>query len=248
MARRVAEFVQRRAVPVDRLEIGLRRRHLDVVLRRHIEGAFAADAEIDARRLDQRLDQAGLRCGRRDGKVVWQILALRDIEHGEALQERNGLRFLAGLLRALVLVVWNEAVGVDDGGAALALADMAAERQRLAEREPALDGETVLDDGAPKDQHIDSRILTAGSRVCRHRQRRLRRRRAPRLHPGDAARFELGDDLVGDVVVEARPVGAGASVAVMSGHRGSPRRAPGQQPRSVPVAQGQRPAVGVAFG
>jgi hypothetical protein len=127
----MAELMQSRAMPVDRLEVRLRRRHLDVVVRRHVEGAIAANAEVDTRRLDQRLDarldQAGLRRRRRDGKVVGQILALRDVEHGEALQERNGLRFLAGLLRALLLVVGNEAIGVDDSGTALAFADMAAE-------------------------------------------------------------------------------------------------------------------------
>jgi hypothetical protein len=133
----MAELMQGRAMPVDRLEIRLRRRHLNGVVRRHVEGAIAADAEVDTRRLDQRLDarldQAGLRRRRRDGKAVGQILALRDVEHGEALQERNRLRFLGGLLRALLFVVGDEAVGVDDGGAALALADMAAEGQRLAE-------------------------------------------------------------------------------------------------------------------
>jgi hypothetical protein len=44
----VTELMQRSAVPVDRLEIGLRRRDLYVVLRRHVEGPAAADAEIDA--------------------------------------------------------------------------------------------------------------------------------------------------------------------------------------------------------
>ena len=44
----VTELVERRAVPVDRLEIGLRRRDLHIVVRGHVEGAAAADAEIDA--------------------------------------------------------------------------------------------------------------------------------------------------------------------------------------------------------
>ena len=96
----VAELMQRRAVPVDRLEIGLRRRHLHIVLRRHIEGAIAADAEVDAGRLDQRfdarLDHAGRR-RRRDGRdLVGQILALIGVEDGEALEERDRLRVLAG--------------------------------------------------------------------------------------------------------------------------------------------------------
>ena len=37
-------------------------------------------------------------------------------------------------------------------------------------------------------------------------ERRLRRRGAPRLHPGHTAGLQLGDDLVGDFVIKARPV------------------------------------------
>jgi len=69
----VTELMQRRAVPVDRLEIGLRRRDLHIVMRWRVEGAAAADAEVDARRLDQRLDrgldQARLRWRRGDGEI-----------------------------------------------------------------------------------------------------------------------------------------------------------------------------------
>ena len=76
---------------------------------------------------------------------IRQTFALRQVEDGEALEERDRLRFLAGLLHPLLLVIRNEAVGIDDGGAVLALADIAAERQRLAEGDPALDREAVLD-------------------------------------------------------------------------------------------------------
>jgi hypothetical protein len=48
----------------------------------------------------------------------------------------------------------------------------------------------------------------------RHGQRRLRRGSAPGLHPGHAAGLKLGDDLVGDVVVEASPVLAGARASI----------------------------------
>jgi hypothetical protein len=50
------------------------------------------------------------------------------------------------------LVVWREAVGIDDCCAVLAFANIAAVAERLAECEPALTGEAVLDDGGPKDQ------------------------------------------------------------------------------------------------
>ena len=73
------------------------------------------------------LDQARLRRRRGNGEIFGQTLALGEVEDGEALQERDRLRFLAGLACPLLLVVGNEAVGVDDGRAVLALADIAAE-------------------------------------------------------------------------------------------------------------------------
>jgi hypothetical protein len=142
-------FMERRPVPIDGLEEGLGQRDLHIVVRGHVEGAAAADAEVNSRRFDQRLDpgldHAGLRRGRSDYEILRQTFALSQVEDGKAFQEWIRLRFFAGLLRALLLVVGNEAVGIDDGGAALALADVAAERQRLPKREPALNGETVLD-------------------------------------------------------------------------------------------------------
>ncbi len=69
----MTEFMQRRAMPVDRFEIDLRWRHLHIVMRWCVEGAAAADAEVDARRLDQRLDrgldQARLRRRRSDREI-----------------------------------------------------------------------------------------------------------------------------------------------------------------------------------
>ena len=78
------------------------------------------------------------RCG--DHEILRQTFALRQVEDGEALEERDRLRFLAGLSRPFLLVVGNEAVGIDDGGAVLALADVAAEAEGLAKRQPALAG------------------------------------------------------------------------------------------------------------
>ena len=63
MPRRMTEFMQRGAMPVDRLEIGLWRRDLHVIFGRSVEGAIAADTKGDASRLDQgfdrRLDKPG---------------------------------------------------------------------------------------------------------------------------------------------------------------------------------------------
>ena len=123
--------MQGRSMPVDRLEKRLGRRDHDIIVRRHIEGAVAADAEIDSARLDERLDprldQAGLRrrCGY--GEIFGQTLALRQVEDREPLKEGDGLGVFASLAGAPLLVVGNEAVGVDDSDAMLAPADMAAE-------------------------------------------------------------------------------------------------------------------------
>jgi hypothetical protein len=136
-----------------------------------------------------------------NGEIFGQPFALRQVEDGEALQERDRLGFLAGLACPLL-----EGVGVDDGGAVLALADIASERQRLAKRNPALNRKSVLDHRSPEDQHIDAGIEPAGGGVLRHGERRLRRRRSPGLDPGHAAGLKLADDLAGDFVVEARPV------------------------------------------
>lgn len=71
--------------------------------------------------------------------------------------------------------------------------------------------------GRPQDQNIQTAVLAAGRCVPPHRQRCLRRRRPPGLHPGRTAGFELGDDLVGDFVIEVRPIFAGARPTGMSG-------------------------------
>ena len=62
---------------------------------------------------------------------------------------------------------------------------------------------------------------------ARHGERRLRCRRAPGLHPRQTTGLQLGNDLGGDFIVEARPAGTGPSASGVSGHCGSPRRAPG---------------------
>ena len=85
-------------MPVDRLEIGLRRWHLHIVLRRHIEGAAAPDAEVDAgcldQRVDRRLDQIRRRRWRGNSESPGKPFALRQVEDREAFQERDRLRLL----------------------------------------------------------------------------------------------------------------------------------------------------------
>ncbi|RMC36600.1 HipA domain-containing protein [Paracoccus alkanivorans] len=137
---------------------------------------------------------------------------------------------LQGFGGAALFVFGHEAVGIDDGGAALALQDIAAERERLTEGEPALAGKVTFDHRAPQKQHVDPRIAPAGRGILRKAERRFRRSRAPGLNPRHAACLQLGDDLVGDLGVEIGPVTPGAGVSLVSGHRGSPRRAPRASP------------------
>ena len=78
---------------------------------------------------DRGLDQARRRWRRSGGDLLGQILALVRVENGKSLEEWDCLRFFAGLGRPPLFVVRHEAIGIDDGGAALALADVAAERR-----------------------------------------------------------------------------------------------------------------------
>ena len=69
----MTELMQSRAVPIDRLEVRLRRRNLNIILHWHVEGALATDAKVESGSFDQRFDlwlnQAWFR-GRRRGYEV----------------------------------------------------------------------------------------------------------------------------------------------------------------------------------
>jgi hypothetical protein len=136
MAAGVPKLVQGRAVRVDRFEIGLRRRDHHEVRARRVEGAVAADAEVDAGRPDQRFDarfdQARQRRRGNGRKVSRQVFALGGVEDGEPLEERDRGRFFTGFAGAALVVIRHKAVGIDDCGAVLALAHIAAKRERLA--------------------------------------------------------------------------------------------------------------------
>ena len=140
-------------MPVDRFEIGSRRRHLYEIARRVVVGARTADAEIRAGRRDQglgsRLNLAWWRRDHQSSDILGQAIALIRVKDGKALEKRDGTRLLAGLRGAPTFVVWGEAIGIDDGRSPLALSDMAAEPECLAEGKPALSRKAVLDNGTP---------------------------------------------------------------------------------------------------
>src|SRR5690606_30498668 len=163
MAGGVPQLVQGRPVPVDRFEIGQWRRHLNIIMYGNIEGLISANAEVDSGRPDQRLDpwldHVGRRWRRLDSNILRQALALRRVEHGEALEKRDAASFLPRLPRAALLILGREAVGINDGRAALTFPDITAERQGLAESQPMLGRIAVLNNGAPEDQNVNARIL-----------------------------------------------------------------------------------------
>src|SRR5450756_2018814 len=224
------QFVEGRAVPIDRFEVSRRRWHLHEIARRVVVGAPAADAEIRAGGGNQRLGAwLNLTWWRRDNRsrnLLGQAIALVGVEDGKALEKRDGAGLFASLCGAPAFVLRGEAIGIDDGRSPLALPDMAAEPERLAKGEPALSGEAALNNRPPQDQHVDPGISALRRGIARDRERRLDRRRPPRLHPRDTAGLQFGDDLVSDFGVKARAFLAAPSSRVDSGHRDSPRRAP----------------------
>ena len=199
-------LVADRSVPVDRLEKCLRRRHADEVTGDVVVSFVAADADGGADRADQflglRQDEAGVDRMHHGGDAVGQSLELLDAEYREALEERDCAWLLAPLLGAVARVVGDEAVGIDDRRAALALAHVTTKGKRLLEGKPALRGEALLDDCGPQHEDVDTGVGPTGGGIRRHPKRGAHSRRAPRLHPGQAAGLQLGDDLVGDLLVE----------------------------------------------
>ena len=128
----------------------------------------------------------------------------------KSLQKWDSLRFVTVFVRTTFLVLRHETIGVNNRGAAFALANVASERERLTEGEPALPCKPAFDYGSPEDQDVDSAVLSISRRVFRHRELRLRRGCSPGLDLGHTAGLKLGDDLIGDFVIEARPILAGA--------------------------------------
>jgi hypothetical protein len=145
--------------------------------------------------------------------AVIKVLALIGIEDREAFEERDRAPLVAVAFRTLAFVIRNEAVGIDNRRAVLAFADIAANAQGLAEGEPILASESSRDDGVPEDKYIHAGVSVPRGCILRHGKRRLRRRRSPRLDPRHTARFQLGDDLIGDFGIKACPVVTGTSAS-----------------------------------
>jgi hypothetical protein len=94
----MAELVADRAVPVDRLEKGRGRRHLNVIGARNVGGSIASDAQIGAGCADQplglRQDEVFGTRRRRRREIGRKIRALVTVENREALEERDRFGFV----------------------------------------------------------------------------------------------------------------------------------------------------------
>lgn len=214
----MGQFVQAGPVIVDLLEKGRLRRHLHIIMRRDIEGAVAADAEVDAARRDDRFrdrhDLAFGQRGRIGRKAGTQSLALRDVEDGKAFQEGNGLGVAAGFDGTRLFGLGYEAVGIDNGGAVLAFPDRTARFQCLAEGQPALRGKAMLDHRAPQDQHIDTGVMAGRQRIARQSGCGSAGT-SPRLHPRHAPCLQFGDDPCRHLVIQVRAGGRGRCVRLL---------------------------------
>ena len=94
------------------------------------------------------------------------------MEHREALQETNAAGVLAGRARLRLLGFGNKRVGVDNRRSLLALADIAAEPERLFEGQPALGGSALLDGSRPEQEDVDPGLGSSGRCVLGQTKRR----------------------------------------------------------------------------
>ena len=136
--------------------------------------------------------------------IFGKIYALIDVEHGEALQERDTSWLAVGadaILAPTTAILRHEAVGIADAGAALALADTAAKSHRLPICEPALCLIAVPEQRIPQNEDIDPRIASSGCGISGDTDRGIVS--LPGLDPGQASCLQLGNDRGGDVVVQA---------------------------------------------
>ena len=95
--------------------------------------------------------------------MLGKVIALIDVKDGIAAQEGDGrllvLRFASvGGDSPALLALWNEAIGVADGDAVLALAHCPAKAGGLPESEPALRGIAAFKKPPPQDEDIDPGI------------------------------------------------------------------------------------------
>jgi hypothetical protein len=156
----MTKLVQGGAIPVDLFAERLTRRHLHDILIGCIIGDRSSDPKVSAAGRDQRFGTRhdvgfgwqSRRCRHRLG----QSLALVDIEHGEALEKRNGPRVAILVMGPGLFALGCEAIGITNGHAFLATFDGPASQLRLPKGKPALRTEPTVDHGSPQYEHVNS--------------------------------------------------------------------------------------------
>src|SRR3546814_11791189 len=99
------------------------------------------------------------------------------------------------------------------------------------------------DDRIPERENIDSAVSAIADGIVRHANRC--RGGAPGLNPGNPSLFQLGDDSLGNLLIEVRPLAARSGGSCVARHRESPRRAGSEplSPRSTRLGQAARPVL-----
>ena len=194
------------AVIVDLVGKGRLRWQLHEILRRHIEGAIPANADVCAGRLYQgfglRHDFPLRQGGVQPVEVFGQSITLGNVEHAVAFEKRDRDCVTAFGDGVLLLVFGDETVGIADDLTALTLAHIAAKALGLAVGQPNLGRISLLDHRTPQQQDVDPRIGLAGNRIDRKSDLASGVLAIPWLHPRQAACLKLGNDLVRDGLVE----------------------------------------------
>ena len=128
-----------------------------------------------------------------------QAFDLLDIEHGIGFEERDG--FLCILSRLLIRAAAGHGAGIHNRAAALALADMGVQFQRLPEGHPDRSAVAFGDRLAPQHQHIDPLIgqTVRPQGPCDAPRRVLG---VPWLHPWPDPLLQTRHNLIGDVFVK----------------------------------------------
>ena len=199
------ELVERSPVPIDRRMKRRLRGHLHVIQTWRVERLATTDANIGTAVADHPVGfgnhQHRIGQGRDGGQLLGQTLALVDIEHGEALQKRNGSRLAVLAASLLGLTLGGKAIGITDHRAGLAAPDMPTCGFCLPVGQPPPNTKPALDDCAPEDQHIDPGIGPPGHCIVRHGTGTPRC--IPRLHPWQPSLFQLTDDPRRDLAIKA---------------------------------------------
>jgi hypothetical protein len=115
-----------------------------------------------------------------------QAVDLRDIKDA-VIPHHSDLLFL-------VLLLYRELAGEDDVSAFLALADVRAESERLAERHPRRVGISGVFRGMPEDGDVDPAVGAARGDIGGQQPERGAPLRPPRLHPCGDAFLQVVDD------------------------------------------------------